>query len=391
MKNNVLAIAKKELARFFSNKTSALVSILFPGLLIFAMWSLFGSMAEDMFSEDEGEKAPIGVIALPQSIDSLAQSSGIELLVLDDLPDTMEMRKDIEEGKYRAVMVFPEQFDESVSLYDPASGQKAPQVEVYYDSTDNNSSATFTLLSSLLDGYESSLANRFDVNSEEKAYDVSDEKSRSAMFVVSIVPMLLLILLFTSSMSLAAESIAGEKERGTMATLLATPIKRSDIALGKIVALTLIGVLIAASSVIGMLAGLSSLTQGEIDINVYGVQEYVLLAGVILSIALVTVMIIAIVSALAKTTKEASLYLTPLMVVVVVVGLLGMVGNGAQSDFWFYLIPLYNGVQCMMGIFMFDFQPMNIVVCIVSNLVYTGIGVFVLQKMFNSERLMFAR
>ena len=45
----------------------------------------------------------------------------------------------------------------------------------------------------------------------------------------------------------------------------------------------------------------------------------------------------------------------------------------------------------MIGIFTFDFQPVNIIVCVISNLVYTGVGVFALTKMFDSERLMFAR
>ena len=85
------------------------------------------------------------------------------------------------------------------------------------------------------------------------------------------------------------------------------------------------------------------------------------------------------------------MYLTPLMIVVMLVGILGMFGGGAKTEFWYYLVPLYNSVQCMIGIFTFDFQPANVAVCVLSNLVYTGAGVLVLQRMFNSERLMFAR
>ena len=45
----------------------------------------------------------------------------------------------------------------------------------------------------------------------------------------------------------------------------------------------------------------------------------------------------------------------------------------------------------MIGIFTFDFQPLNVAACVLGNLAYTGAGVLVLQRMFNSERLMFAR
>lgn len=176
-----------------------------------------------------------------------------------------------------------------------------------------------------------------------------------------------------------------------MATLLATPIKRRDIALGKVLAITLIGLAIAASSMLGIFAGLPGIMQGAVDMNVYGPADYLLLVLVVVSTTLLVVMLITVVSALAKTTKEAGMYLTPLMIVVMLVGILGMFGGGAQEDIWFYLVPLYNSVQCMIGIFTFDFQPLNVAVCVLGNLAYTGVGVLVLQRMFNSERLMFAR
>lgn len=391
MNNSIIPISRKELARFFSNKTSAAIAILLPGVLLFAMWSLMGNALNSMFEADEEEQMVIAAVNMPESMRAVTQSSNMEVKDIENIPETLVIQEEIGGEEYRAVAVFPEGFDAAVAAYDPAGGGTAPQVEVYYDSTDKNSMFAYTSIVAMLDAYESSLANKFDVNMGETAYDVSDEQSRAGAVIVSIVPMVLLILLFSGCMSIAAESIAGEKERGTMTTLLATPIKRRDIALGKILALTLIGLMIAASSAIGLFASLPNLTQGEVAVNIYGPTEYGLLALVILATTLLIVMMIALVSALAKTTKEAQMYLTPLMIVVMVVGLMGMFGNGAQTETAYYLLPLYNSVQCMIGIFTFDFQPLHVVVCIVSNLVYTGIGVMVLQRMFHSERLMFAR
>ena len=371
MRSNVLTIAKKELARFFSNKASAFVSIALPGLLIFVMWTVMGDAMGSLFSPDEGKRPVVAAVNVPASIEALAPEGGIDVVDEAALPGPEEMRERIGQGDVQAFAVFPAGFDEAVAAYDPASGEPAPQVEVYYDSTDPNSSQAYAAFTGLLDAYESSLANRFDVNAGQGAYNVAAERDIAGSLVVSIVPMLLLILLFTSCMNIAAESVAGEKERGTMATLLATPIKRRDIALGKVLAITLIGLAIAASSMLGIFAGLPGIMQGAVDMNV--------------------VMLITVVSALAKTTKEAGMYLTPLMIVVMLVGILGMFGGGAQEDIWFYLVPLYNSVQCMIGIFTFDFQPLNVAVCVLGNLAYTGVGVLVLQRMFNSERLMFAR
>ena len=378
MRSNVLTIAKKELARFFSNKASAIVSIALPGLLIFLMWTVMGDAMGSLFSPDEGKRPVVAVVNEPASIGALAPEGGIDMVGEEALPGAEEMRERIGQGSVQAFAVFPAGFDEAVAAYDPASGEPAPQVEVYFDSTDPNSSQAYATLTGLLDAYESSLANRFDVNAGQGAYNVAAERDIAGSLVVSIVPMLLLILLFTSCMNIAAESVAGEKERGTMATLLSTPIKRRDIALGKVLAVTLIGLAIAASSMLGIFAGLPGIMQGTVDMNVYGPADYLLL-------------VLVVVSALAKTTKEAGMYLTPLMIVVMLVGILGMFGGGAKEELWFYLVPLYNSVQCMIGIFTFDFQPLNVAACVLGNLAYTGAGVLVLQRMFNSERLMFAR
>lgn len=390
MKGNVLTIAKKELARFFSNRVSAVVSVVLPGVLIFAMWSVMGNVIGDMSKPDMSAPPTVATVNLPESVRSVASDTVLRLQEESETLDVEAMREHIALGDAKAFAVFPEGFDEAVASYDPASGTPAPQVEIYYDSTDPDSQAAFAMLREVLDGYESTLANRFDVNAGQGSYDVADKRDVAGSLVVSIVPMLLLIFLFSSCMSIAAESVAGEKERGTMATLLATPVRRRDIALGKVLAITLIGLAIAASSLIGILAGLPSLAQGMIDVNVYGPVEYLLLAVVVISTTLVIVMLITMVSALAKSVKEASMYLTPLMIVVMLVGILGMFGE-AKAEFWYYLIPLYNSVQAMIGIFTFDFQPLNIAVCVMSNLVYTGVGVLVLQRMFDSERLMFAR
>ena len=391
MKGNAWAIARKELARFFSNKASALVSIVLPGLLIFLMWTFMGDAMGGMFKPEMSKPPAVAVVNAPESVKALAADSIVDMRDEPSLPGADEMRERIEQGDVKAFAVFPEGFDEAVAAYDPSSGVPAPQVEIYFNSTDPDSSQARSTFAGMLDAYESSLSNRFDVNAGGDGYDVAEERDVAGMLVVSIVPLLLLILVFSSVMSIAAESVAGEKERGTMATLLATPIKRRDIALGKVLAVTLIGLAIAASSMLGIFAGLPSIMQGAVDMNVYGPTDYLLLVLVVVSATLLVVVLITMVSALARTTKEAGMYLTPLMIGVMLVGILGMFGGGAKAEFWYYLVPLYNSVQCMIGIFTFDFQPANVAVCVLSNLVYTGAGVLALQRMFNSERLMFAR
>ena len=260
MKNGMFTIFRKELARFFGDKRTALAAILLPGVLIFAVYTFMGSALANQFSVDEDFTPSIQAVNLPGSISVLAGQGGLTLEAAQD-PD--EAKALIEGQELDLLAVFPEDFDAQVAAYDPASGASAPAVELYYNSASVDSATAYEMMSALLEGYESSLANKFDVNSGAGSYDLATEADTAGTLMSSMMPMLLMIFLFSGCTSTAPESIAGEKERGTIATLLITPLKRSDLALGKICALSIIALLSGISSTIGTLLSMPTLMQME--------------------------------------------------------------------------------------------------------------------------------
>lgn len=128
-----------------------------------------------------------------------------------------------------------------------------------------------------------------------------------------------------------------------------------------------------------------------INANVYGIQDYLVLLLVILSTVLVIVAVVSIVSAFAKNVKEATGWVTPIMVVSMLLGVTSMVESLCKTEPVWFLIPLYNSVQCMNGIFSLNTDMVNIAVTVASNVLYAGIGVVVLTKMFDSEKVMFSK
>jgi sodium transport system permease protein len=245
----------------------------------------------------------------------------------------------------------------------------------------------------ILDAYEGMLSNRFNINySQDGIYDLATKEDTAGTVFASLLPMLLLIFLFSAVISIAPESIAGEKERGTIATLLVTPTKRGHIAMGKIFALSIIALLSGASSAIGTILSMPSLmaASDNIDGSVYSVVDYLLLAVVILSTVLVFVTVVSLISAYAKSIKEATTLATPLTIVVMIVGITAMFGNGASAKLYQYCIPAYNSVQSMVRIFQFHATPPTMLLTVGSNLVFTLLGVFILTKMFESERIIFS-
>lgn len=389
MKNGMFTIFRKELARFFGDKRTALAAILLPGVLIFAVYTFMGSALANQFSVDEDFTPSMQAVNLPGSISTLAGQGGLTLEATQD-PDGAKAL--IEGQELDLLAVFPEDFDGQVASYDVASGASAPAVELYYNSASVDSATAYEMMSALLEGYESSLANKFDVNPGAGSYDLATEADTAGTLMSSMMPMLLMIFLFSGCTSAAPESIAGEKERGTIATLLITPLKRSDLALGKICALSIIALLSGISSTIGTLLSMPTLMQMEGDLGAaYSPVHYLALCLVILSTVLFLVACISLISAFAKTIKEAQTYVTPLMILAMVVGVTAMFGGGANTHLWAYFIPFYSSVQAMVGIFALELNWTYLLITVVSNLAYTAIGVWGLTRMFNSEKIMFQR
>lgn len=396
MKSNLMTIIKKELARFFGDKRMAFTTILMPGLMIYILYNFMGSSLMSQFTADEDYVYQAYADNLPESIEQgITSADGMNVKVIDGTGmSEADKKAAVTDKEADLYMVFPEGFEADVLAYDSmASAAPAPQVEIYYNSASTESTELYQMAVSVLDYYESAMANRFDVNAGGGSYDLATNEDSSGRFFAMMVPMLLMIFLFSGCMAVAPEAIAGEKERGTIATLLVTPMKRSHLALGKIISLSVIGLLSGASSFIGTMLSLPALmgagSEG-MDTSVYGVEDYAVLLVVILTTVLVMVAAMAVLSALAKSVKEASTMVMPLMILVMVVALTSMVGGGApEAPFW-YLIPFYNSVQSMNGIFLFDYNLINIIVTLVSNLVYTLVLTGLLTKLFGSEKIMYS-
>ncbi len=392
MNNSILTIMKKELARFFGDKKVAFSTILLPGLMIFVLYSFMGSALTSQFSVEEDYKAECYVMNFPED-DTLKMmlKEGFRFKEISSEEEVKQAKKKLQEKETDLCVVFPEDFSERIAEPLPVtSSALPPEVQIFYNSSETSSEKAFQAMSSVLNEFEGMLSNRFDLNkSDGVAYDLAKKEDAIGSIFSSMLPMLLLIFLFSGTLAVAPESIAGEKERGTIATLLVTPVKRSHIAIGKILALSIIALLSGASSTIGTVLSLPKLmgAAGDLDGSVYSVTDYLLLAVVILSTVMVFVTVLSLISAYAKSIKEAQSYATPVMIILMVVGITAMFGNGAKEELYYYCIPAYNSVQSMVRIFEFNVSAGTMLVTVVSNLAITLLGAFVLTKMFQSERI----
>ena len=387
-KSNTWTIISKEFARFFGDRQLLFTTVIMPGLLIYIIYSLMGSGIQKMVSEGANETVTLQVENLPQSLAPVFYSLDSSV-VLSEQPITDDDIAQLENKDINAVLLrFPTDFDQVVAnnseLRTPDS--ELPSVEIYYNSTNNASNRVHMVVSSVLNNY----ARPYVVSELDQA----SNESIGAMIWSKLLPMLIIMMLFSGVMAIAPSSIAGEKERGTIATLLVTPMRRNELALGKIVSLSGIALLSGISSFVGIALSLPKMVaMGDAaDLGFhYTTSDYFVLLLVIFASVLIMASAVSLLSALAKDVKNAGTMVTPFMLVIMLAGLLPMFQDGASSSLVVYLIPFYNSIEVMTAVFAHELEWMPVIVTLASDVVYTGIAVWGLTRMFNSEKVMFSR
>jgi len=397
---NALTVFKKEFYRVMSDRRLIFTAILLPGLAIYIMYSLIGNALGDEIDDIETHTIVMYTENLPSDVEDLLMATEREFEIIDLSDSTIDEVKDgILNGEVDLLVRFPADFETTITNYDQVDYQ-LPEIYTYYNPGEKYSNNSYYLLNTVLSQYSLSISyTRFgegmfvflqDVTNED--HEIFDENKAQGQGFATLLPMLIIMFLFSGAMSIGPDSIAGEKERGTIATLLVTPIKRSELAIGKVLSLSIISLMSATSSFVGIMFSLPKLMQGEsLSTNIYGITEYISIFGVLLATVLVIVGLISMVSAYAKTIKEASMLILPLYFVSIIVSFSTMFSGEAASNSLVYLIPIYSSVQMLISILTFELVPLNFVLMVSSSLVYVAVLIFIINKLFQSEKVMFSK
>lgn len=395
--SNILTIIKKELKRFFTDRRM-ITSLILPGLIIFILYSFMGSFMGDIGKTPDDYKYNV-VIQNIEEHNKVQLSLGNDIVLSNFIiteynsnevaNDENYYKKQLNSKAIDLVIQYPNNFYDDSLAFDPVNDSKddLPIIIIQFDSSISNSSNAYAAYAGWIESFSAKISIKF----IPFPINTAEESALAATIITMLVPFLLIIFLFTGAMSISVESIAGEKERGTIATLLATPVKRSEFALGKIISLSIVAMVSASSSFLGLFLSLPKLVSGtNISFNIYGPGTYILLFIVLISTTLIFVVLVSLISAYAKNVKEANSYSSILMFVNMAVTIPSMAGVSTTNTFA-YLIPVYNSVQSLTSILGNNFNAINFVVTIIVNFAVVGLGVFGLTKMFNSERIMYSK
>lgn len=392
---HIFIIFKKELKRFFFDPRM-LIAMFLPGILIFVMYTFMGNLMHsnifstevkdttyqivytDNYSTDKS-KLPLvlqGVEAylVEEKKNNKAEYTAITLEQFD------EYKAKLTSKEIQLLIVFSDGFEENI--FDP-NKKLENNISIYYNAETNASQNIYSVTSSLVQG----VYNNYTRDMQDGKPVVTDVGKKNILLVkiVSfILPMITVSLLYATITSFCPESISGEKERGTLASMLLTPIKRSEFILGKITALGVIALASGLVSYVGLITSLPKM-MGLATLP-FTPLEIILLFFIMISTLLLFVSFGVLISSLSNTVKEAGSYLGPLSAIFMFVALIPTLTGTTNIGFAF--IPVLNLSACMSGLLnQTGNLPILFALTVISNLIYTALFVFIVTRLFNKERI----
>lgn len=394
---NVGTVFKKEMRRFFTDPRM-LVSLFLPGILIFVLYSLMGNIIQRAVTEQKiehvtynvaytnnGSKTtPVLILGFQSYMGQAGEEKTNEAKYYPISVEEVDAAKaKVAAGEYDVLCVFSDDFETKIA--DGPQNPLSNYIHLFYDGSTAKGTRAYQVAHSLVDlSYKSYVIN---IDSKGNAIEPNLAKTdyTSSRFMSILVPMLTMSMLFSSVVAICPDTVAGEKERGTLSAMLLTPIKRSELAFGKILALSVTAALSGLTSFLGLLGGLPALMKG-VNFS-FTPPTIAMLAVLIVTTLIFFVSLGTLVSTLSKTSKECSGYLAPFMIISMAAALLPLAINTSQIAWAF--VPLVNVGVCMNVLISSGTISLSFIgITVGMNMAFVALLIFATARLFNSERFM---
>lgn len=382
MKNNLWNILKKELREMFRDKKSLsmmLVIPIFVPLIVLGMSALFEVQA----NKDIEEYNKIGfAYELSEEEKNIAKELNIEV---------NEGNEDELKTKYK---------NDEIDLYITKDGNK-------YILNGNDSDVTTyakTLMESYFNVYKEYLQSGYlqanNVNPNDVLNiitveeNITEEENMFVSYIRNYAFVFIIMAITVSATYPATDTTAGERERGTLETLLTFPIKSRDIIVEKFLAVTI------ASILTGIISLVLAIISVAIAQNAFSIYEGLNIMFSPISILLSVIIIIAYsffisglciaIASSSKTFKEAQSALTPLTFISLFPGMIafmiGVTGTPLLS-----IIPFINYVVVFTDTSAGNVDWLNIALMVISTIIYISIVLTYIIKQYKSEKILFSK
>ena len=389
----VFHIFRKDLVETLRDRRTVVMAFVVPAIIYPLLFTLLGSVATDKRGQLERTRArvaawgPVPAAAL-EAVERDARADVIDRREVPPAAPEAEARRLVQARTVHVVLLTPA----------GASGPSIP-IRVLADSTNVDSDAMERRVSRALHdrgaellrqrmtslGQDASAAEPLAVEEQ----DLADAARRGASFAAALLPYLLLVLVATSGFYAALDLTAGEKERGTLQTLLTAPVRSVEIVAGKylaVLALTLAATLCNLGSIALALArGTAAMEAGaRFSLGLVGAGAIFL---TVLPAALLIVALLMAIGVLARSYREGQSYLMPILLLVMLAGFASFL-PGAELSAGTALVPLLNVTLLVHDILIGKAGAMQVTVVWAVSLSWAVLGILLAARVFQTEQVL---
>lgn len=392
----ILVIFKKELKDTLRDRRTLASMIIIP-LLLFPL--LIGISSRIMMSQIQKAQGKVLIVGL------MTQGNATEfrrillndprVRVLEDLSlDSARAR--FETDSLDAYFSFARDFDRMVDSLGRGD------VSMYFKSTEQRDIETGRarqLLTAFTDSLRARRLQKLHVDArliepvDVHEVNFASAKEKLAGAIGGFLPYLFIIFCFMGSMYPAIDLAAGEKERGTLETLLTSPANRMEILLGKFGVVILTGITTAIVALFGLYLGIIQIKEIPPELlksvmDILQLRTVLLLLSLLLPLTIFFAGVLLSLSIMAKSYKEAQSIISPAMIVVIVPAFVGLM-PGVTLDWTTALIPILNVSLATKAIISDTATPMLMGEVYLSSIVLAGLSLFGCAKVFGRESMLF--
>ncbi len=277
-------------------------------------------------------------------------------------------------------------------------------IDEYYDPTRQSAQVADIRLQTILGKYD---AARVAAALQEKGVDPSvlnplpvtqhplssPTQAASNSFLSFFLPYILITMSLTGGLSAALDSSAGERERKTLESLLLTPAPRSQVLIGKILAVTLISLTAAIAAIASMLFALSRIQFGERAGDVFHVTLTPLATLVMVWLAILLAAAFSSLTitlgTLARNFRQGQAYATPLYFITIFPASIILFIPDFSPNVGYYLIPILNAVLVLRDAIVHDSVSWSSLAVTSASLIVTGaLCFYAALRLFTREALL---
>jgi sodium transport system permease protein len=268
-------------------------------------------------------------------------------------------------------------------------------ITVYYDSVQPDSVLARDRLVETLGRYRAtlvqlrershSLAPGFAVALDVLQRNVASEQRRGGELLGMLLPFILIVMSLLGGLYPAIDLTAGEKERGTMQTLMCAPVSPQEIIVGKFLTVWAIALITALVNVISLAATLARLLPGT---NLHlPLASYLATFGMLVPVTLIISALFLAVAAFARDFKDGQNFLTPVYMVLAMPAVATML-PGVQLTTTTAFLPVVNIALLIKSVMLSEAAPDLVFLALLSSLTYSGLALVLAARVFQQEQVL---